>query len=93
MAFQLLRWLGRQIDAVNIVDADVAVVTAIGLDHQEWLGSDVETIAIEKCGIARDGRACVVADSRHLSRYRQNYRESALVKYGRCAITLSATSI
>ncbi len=55
--------LGGRLDAVNIVDSDVAVVTAIGLDHQEWLGSDVETIAIEKCGIARDGRTCIVADS------------------------------
>ena len=55
--------LGGRLDAVNIVDSDVAVVTAIGLDHQEWLGSDVETIAIEKCGVARDGRVCVVADS------------------------------
>ena len=64
VAFQLLEvGLGGRLDAVNIVDADVAVVTAIGLDHQEWLGSDVETIAIEKCGIARDGRTCVVADS------------------------------
>ncbi len=63
VAFQLLEvGLGGRLDAVNIVDADVAVVTAIGLDHQEWLGLDVETIAIEKCGIARDGRACVVAD-------------------------------
>ena len=63
VAFQLLEvGLGGRLDAVNIVDADVAVVTAIGLDHQEWLGSDVETIAIEKCGIARDGHACVVAD-------------------------------
>ena len=64
VAFQLLEvGLGGRLDAVNIVDADVAVVTAIGLDHQEWLGSDVETIAIEKCGIARDGRTCIVADS------------------------------
>lgn len=64
VAFQLLEvGLGGRLDAVNIIDADVAVVTAIGLDHQEWLGSDVETIAIEKCGIARDGRTCVVADS------------------------------
>ena len=64
VAFQLLEvGLGGRLDAVNIVDADVAVVTAIGLDHQEWLGSDVETIAIEKCGIARVGRTCVVADS------------------------------
>ena len=54
--------LGGRLDAVNIIDADVAVITAIGLDHQEWLGSDVETIAIEKCGIARSGKPCVVAD-------------------------------
>ena len=54
--------LGGRLDAVNIVDAEVAVITAIGLDHQEWLGSDVETIAIEKCGIARSGQPCVVAD-------------------------------
>ena len=64
VALQLLEvGLGGRLDAVNIVDSDVAVVTAIGLDHQEWLGSDVETIAIEKCGIARDGRVCIVADS------------------------------
>ena len=64
VTFQLLEvGLGGRLDAVNIIDADVAVVTAIGLDHQEWLGTDVETIAIEKCGIARDGRTCVVADS------------------------------
>lgn len=54
--------LGGRLDAVNIIDADVAVVTAVGLDHQEWLGSDVETIAIEKCGIARSGKPCIVAD-------------------------------
>ena len=64
VTFQLLEvGLGGRLDAVNIIDANVAVVTAIGLDHQEWLGTDVDTIAVEKCGIARDGRACVVADS------------------------------
>ena len=63
VAYQLLEvGLGGRLDAVNIIDADVAVVTAIGLDHQEWLGSDVETIAIEKCGIARSGMPCIVAD-------------------------------
>lgn len=65
VGFQLLEvGLGGRLDAVNIIDADVAVVTAIGLDHQEWLGNDVETIAIEKCGIARSGRPCVVADTK-----------------------------
>ena len=64
VAFQLLEvGLGGRLDAVNIIDADVAIVTAVGLDHQEWLGSDVETIAVEKCGIARNGRTCVVADA------------------------------
>ena len=64
VAFQLLEvGLGGRLDAVNIIDADVAVVTAIGLDHQEWLGADVETIAAEKCGIARNGRTCIIADA------------------------------
>jgi len=63
VAYQLLEvGLGGRLDAVNIIDADVAVVTAIGLDHQEWLGSDIETIAVEKCGIARFGKPCIVAD-------------------------------
>lgn len=63
VTFQLLEvGLGGRLDAVNVLDADVAVITAIGLDHQEWLGSDVETIAVEKCGIARAGRPCIIAD-------------------------------
>ena len=41
----------------------------IGLDHQEWLGSDVETIAIEKCGIARSGKPCIVADEAESATY------------------------
>lgn len=61
--YQLLEvGLGGRLDAVNIIDADASVITAIGLDHQEWLGHDVDTIAIEKCGIARAGKPCVVAD-------------------------------
>ena len=61
--YQLLEvGLGGRLDAVNIIDADACVITAIGLDHQEWLGNDVDTIAIEKCGIARAGKPCVVAD-------------------------------
>ena len=33
------------------------------MDHQEWLGSDVESIAVEKCGIARNGRQCIISDA------------------------------
>lgn len=47
--------MGGRLDAVNIVDPDVSVVTEIGLDHQAWLGHDRETIAREKAGVMRYG--------------------------------------
>lgn len=45
--------LGGRLDAVNVIDADVAVVVSIGLDHVEWLGSEIGQIAREKAGIFR----------------------------------------
>ncbi len=54
--------LGGRLDAVNIVDADVAVVTNIALDHQEWLGDTVEQIAIEKLAIARPQKPLIWGD-------------------------------
>ena len=45
--------LGGRLDSVNAVDADVAIVTSIALDHCDWLGSDVESIGREKAGIFR----------------------------------------
>jgi len=51
--------MGGRLDAVNIVDADVAVVVSVGIDHREWLGADVESIAIEKAGIFRAGRPAI----------------------------------
>ncbi len=51
--------LGGRLDAVNIVDADVTVITSIGIDHREWLGDDIETIAAEKAGIMRPRTALV----------------------------------
>lgn len=51
--------LGGRLDAVNAVDADVAVVTTIGLDHCEWLGPDEESIGREKAGIFRAGRPAI----------------------------------
>ena len=47
--------LGGRLDAVNIVDADVTVITSIGLDHQEYLGDTRELIGAEKAGILRRG--------------------------------------
>ncbi|MFW1676314.1 bifunctional tetrahydrofolate synthase/dihydrofolate synthase [Pontibacter sp. JAM-7] len=54
--------LGGRLDAVNIVDPDVAVVTTIALDHQDWLGDTREAIGFEKAGIFRSGKPAVCGD-------------------------------
>ncbi|MGK7295332.1 MAG: bifunctional folylpolyglutamate synthase/dihydrofolate synthase [Candidatus Wenzhouxiangella sp. M2_3B_020] len=56
--------MGGRLDAVNAVDADVSVITSIGLDHQRWLGRTRAAIAREKCGIARTGRPVIVGEKR-----------------------------
>ncbi len=55
--------LGGRLDAVNLMDADVAVVTSVDLDHTDWLGPDRESIGGEKAGIFRQGRPAVCGDS------------------------------
>lgn len=54
--------MGGRLDAVNIIDADVALVTSIGIDHSAWLGADRETIGREKAGIFRRDRPAVCSD-------------------------------
>jgi dihydrofolate synthase/folylpolyglutamate synthase len=54
--------LGGRLDAVNIIDPTVAVITRIDLDHQAWLGQDRGTIAREKAGILRCGIPAVIGD-------------------------------
>ncbi|HEY3590056.1 MAG TPA: bifunctional tetrahydrofolate synthase/dihydrofolate synthase [Buttiauxella sp.] len=54
--------LGGRLDATNIVDADVAVVTSIALDHTDWLGPDRESIGREKAGVFRGGKPAVVGE-------------------------------
>ena len=54
--------LGGRLDATNIVDADVAVITTIDLDHREWLGDDCEAIGREKAGIARAWKPLVLGE-------------------------------
>lgn len=54
--------LGGRLDAVNVFDADCAVITSIDIDHVEYLGPDRETIGYEKAGIMRTGRPVVVSD-------------------------------
>jgi dihydrofolate synthase/folylpolyglutamate synthase len=54
--------LGGRLDAVNIIDADLAMITTIDLDHTDWLGETCEEIGREKAGIMRKGRPVVLAD-------------------------------
>ncbi|WP_115718282.1 bifunctional tetrahydrofolate synthase/dihydrofolate synthase [Gallaecimonas mangrovi] len=54
--------LGGRLDATNIVDADVAVITSIDLDHQAFLGNTRESVAREKVGIARQGKPLVCGE-------------------------------
>ena len=54
--------LGGRLDAVNVVDADASLITAIDIDHIEWLGSDRSVIATEKAGIMRSGKTSVCSD-------------------------------
>ena len=54
--------LGGRLDAVNILDADVSLITSIDIDHQEWLGNDRESIAREKAGIFRNLSPAICSD-------------------------------
>ncbi|MDC0602039.1 bifunctional tetrahydrofolate synthase/dihydrofolate synthase [Aliiglaciecola sp.] len=54
--------LGGRLDAVNILTPDMAVITSIGLDHQDWLGNTRELIAIEKAGIMRPDIPVVIGE-------------------------------
>jgi len=54
--------MGGRLDAVNIVENDLALITAIGLDHCAWLGNDLESIAVEKAGIIKHQGLAVIAD-------------------------------
>ncbi|KGJ96366.1 bifunctional tetrahydrofolate synthase/dihydrofolate synthase [Colwellia psychrerythraea] len=55
--------LGGRLDATNLIDADIAVVTTVDLDHQDFLGNDKETIGFEKAGIMRKGQDIVIGDA------------------------------
>lgn len=54
--------LGGRLDAVNIIDADCAIVTSIDLDHQKYLGNTREEIGFEKAGIFRSGKPAICSD-------------------------------
>ncbi|OOZ40823.1 bifunctional folylpolyglutamate synthase/dihydrofolate synthase [Solemya pervernicosa gill symbiont] len=73
--------LGGRLDAVNIIDADVAVVTSVDIDHIAWLGNDREQIGFEKAGIFRFGRAAVCGDSNPPQRLLEHAEQIGAVLY------------
>ncbi len=54
--------LGGRLDAVNIMDADVSVITSLAIDHIDWLGDNRESIGFEKAGIFRSGKTAVCGE-------------------------------
>ena len=54
--------LGGRLDAVNVIDADVAIVTSVDIDHTDYLGDTREAIGFEKAGIFRTGKAAICSD-------------------------------
>jgi dihydrofolate synthase/folylpolyglutamate synthase len=54
--------LGGRLDAVNLVDADIALLTTVDLDHMEWLGPTREHIGREKAGVFRSGRPALIGE-------------------------------
>lgn len=75
--------MGGRLDATNIIDADVALITSIGLDHTQWLGDSLEAIAAEKAGIMRPGRAVVFAAPRMPATIREHARQLGSTLYAR----------
>ncbi len=54
--------MGGRLDAVNMVESDIVLITSIGIDHEQWLGSDREKIGAEKAGVIRENGVVVCAD-------------------------------
>ena len=77
--------LGGRLDATNILDPNIAVVTAIALDHQQWLGDTRDLIAREKAGILRSDVPAIIADPMPPSALLSHARDlgaSPVLRYG-----------
>ena len=77
--------LGGRLDATNILEHDVSVVTSIGLDHIDWLGDTIEKIGFEKAGVFRKDKPAVVGEPKHIESITQqakNHQVSEFVQFG-----------
>ena len=73
--------LGGRLDAVNIVDGDLSIITSIGIDHEEYLGSDRESIGREKAGILRRGVPLIFGESQIPESINQRAEELGVPTY------------
>ncbi|WMY97373.1 MAG: bifunctional tetrahydrofolate synthase/dihydrofolate synthase [Arsenophonus sp.] len=71
--------LGGRLDATNIIDADISIITNIDFDHQEWLGNTIKKIGKEKCGIFRSDKYAIFGDSKY-SKYIKNFSKKINTK-------------
>lgn len=74
--------MGGRLDAVNVVDPDIAMVTSIAIDHVQWLGDNRESIAREKAGIFRPGRPAISCEAEPPASLIAAAHESGAVWYG-----------
>lgn len=73
--------LGGRLDAVNVIDPDIALVTTVDIDHQDWLGHDRETIALEKAGIYRPDKPALYGDTDLPQSIKDKVKEEGLFFY------------
>lgn len=67
--------LGGRLDATNMIDTNIAVLTSIGLDHQEYLGNTRESVGIEKVGVCRKDRAAIIGEPEVPQAVKQRLKE------------------
>tara|TARA_B100001059_G_C17800799_1_gene566049 strand:- start:421 stop:1716 length:1296 start_codon:yes stop_codon:yes gene_type:complete len=74
--------LGGRLDATNIIDSDVSIITSIGIDHTEFLGDTIDSIALEKAGVMRPFKKCIFAQEKPpsvLYKYSKNKSVNLLI--------------
>jgi len=73
--------LGGRLDAVNTFEPDISVITSIGLDHTEYLGETLEKIAVEKSGVMRTTKPCVIGEEYCIDILKKRAREINAIPY------------
>ena len=85
--------LGGRLDATNIIDSDISIITSIGIDHTEFLGSTIDSIALEKAGVMRPFKKSIFAQDKPpaaLFQYAKNNSVNLLVHNNDYSVTRNA---